>query len=207
LNGNRPMFDRQVIAVTRYQIDAMADRLVERRIHADTVTWIGFIFAVVAVLLIAAGHFGWAILAIAANRTCDGLDGAIARKAGKTDRGAFLDITLDFLFYSSIPLSFALHDPTQNALAGAVLIFAFIGTGNSFLAFAIMAERRKIENTRLPDKGFYYLGGLTEATETILVFVAMCLFPDWFPVLAYVFAALCTVTTISRIVVGMQTFD
>jgi hypothetical protein len=59
-----------------------------------------------------------------------------------TDRGAFLDITLDFLFYASIPLAFALADPAANALPAAVLLAAFIGTGSSFLAFAVLAERR-----------------------------------------------------------------
>ena len=57
-----------------------------------------------------------------------------------------------------------------------------------------------------PDKGFYYLGGLTEGTETILLFVVMCLFPAWFPVLAYGFAALCLLTIISRIVIGIRIF-
>ena len=30
----------------------------------------------------------------------DGLDGVVARAAGPTDRGAFLDIALDFVFYA-----------------------------------------------------------------------------------------------------------
>jgi phosphatidylglycerophosphate synthase len=50
-----------------------------------------------------------------ASRLMDGLDGAVARLTAPTDRGAFLDITLDFLFYASIPLAFALADPAANA--------------------------------------------------------------------------------------------
>ena len=38
------------------------------------------------------------------NRLLDGLDGAVARAAGGTDLGGFLDITMDFLVYSAIPL-------------------------------------------------------------------------------------------------------
>jgi phosphatidylglycerophosphate synthase len=64
----------------------------------------------------------------------------VARLTRPTDRGAFLDITLDFLFYASVPLAFALADPAANALPAAVLLAAFIGTGSSFLAFALLAS-------------------------------------------------------------------
>jgi len=42
------------------------------------------------------------------------------------------------------------------------------------LAFAIVAEKHRLESTAFPAKRFDFLGGLTEATETILAFVAMC---------------------------------
>ena len=61
------------------------------------------------------------------NRLLDGLDGAVARAAGSTDLGGFLDITMDFLVYSAIPFAFVLKDP-GNALAAAFLIFSFVGT-------------------------------------------------------------------------------
>ncbi|MFA0698669.1 CDP-alcohol phosphatidyltransferase family protein, partial [Vibrio sp. 10N.222.49.C9] len=77
---------------------------------------------------------------------CDGLDGALARRQGITDAGGFLDISLDFLFYSMVPFAFVLANPEANAIAGAFLIFSFIGTGSSFLAFAVMAGKRGIDN-------------------------------------------------------------
>lgn len=110
-----------------------------------------------------------------------------------------MDITLDFLFYASIPLAFAVAAPAANALPAAVLLASFIGTGTSFLAFAIAAERRQLRSASFPDKGFYFLGGLTEATETLAAFVAMCLWPQWFGAIAYAFAALCAITTVLRI--------
>ena len=87
---------------------------------------------------------------IIANRVCDGLDGAVARSAGGTDLGAYLDITLDFLFYSAVPFAFAVADPA-NAMAAAFLIFSFVGTGSSFLAFAIIAQKRGI-STEIREK-------------------------------------------------------
>jgi phosphatidylglycerophosphate synthase len=134
----------------------------------------------------------------------DGLDGAVARLTRPTDRGAFLDIALDFLFYASIPLAFAVADPAANALPAAVLLAAFIGTGSSFLAFAVLAERRGLKSEDYPQKGIYYLGGLTEASETLICFVLMCLWPMHFAGWAYGFAALCVLTTAMRLLGGWR---
>ncbi len=92
---------------------------------------------------IALQHYVLGLALLLASRLADGLDGAVARLTQPTDRGAFLDITLDFLFYASIPLAFAIADPAANALPAAVLLAAFIGTGSSFLAFAVLAAQAR----------------------------------------------------------------
>ncbi|HET6469037.1 MAG TPA: CDP-alcohol phosphatidyltransferase family protein, partial [Geminicoccaceae bacterium] len=137
-------------------------------------------------------------------RVADGLDGALARRRGPTDLGGFLDIVLDFLIYSGFVFAFALADPAANALAAAFLIFSFVGTGGSFLAFAAMAAKRRLEMPEGTSRSLYYLGGLTEGTETILFFVLFCLFPAWFPVLATLFGALCWLTTAARIMTAWR---
>ena len=200
------MFDRVLNNALQRPLKRLAGALVRRGWRADQVTWVGFALGLCAVPLIALGHTHWALLAMALNRLADGLDGSIARLTQPTDRGAFLDISLDFLFYASIPLAFALADPQANALAAAVLIYSFIGTASSFLAFAVLAAKRGLSSTAYPGKGFYYLGGLTESFETLLVFTLMCLVPHWFTYLAYGFAGLCAVTTVTRIAAGIQVF-
>lgn len=200
------MFDRQALALIKPGLDALARRLHAAHVSANIVSLVGFGFGVVAAALIASGHVFVAVVPLLINRLCDGLDGALARIAGVTDRGAFLDITLDFLFYASVPLAFAFCDPPRNALAAAVLLAAFIGTGVTFLAFAIMAEKRGDKSTAYPSKAFYYLGGLTEGTETIACFVAMCLWREHFAAIAYVYAAMCCLTTLTRMVAGWQRF-
>jgi phosphatidylglycerophosphate synthase len=174
---------------------------------ADGVTLWGFVIGMLALPAIAIEAYGLGLILILLNRLADGLDGAIARITEKTDRGGFLDIALDFIFYSSIPFAFALADPFENALAAAFLIFSFIGTGCSFLAYAIMAERYGLSTDIRGQKSLYYLGGLTEGTETIGLFVLACLLPAWFPVLAWVFGALCWITTATRIHAGWRTFE
>ncbi len=200
------MLDRKVLDLSRTVLLSLAQKLSAHRIRADQVSWLGFALGLCAVPLIALQHELWAIVFILLNRLADGIDGSIARITAPTDRGAFLDIALDFLFYSAVPLAFALANPQQNALAAATLIYAFVGTGSSFLAFAVIAAKRNISSSEHPGKGFFYLGGLTEATETILVFIAMCLLPQHFKTLAYAFAALCAITTITRITAGVSAF-
>jgi phosphatidylglycerophosphate synthase len=176
-------------------------------VTADQVTLAGFALGLAAVASLAAGAFALGLGLFLANRIADGLDGAVARERGATDRGAFLDIALDFVFYALVPLGFALADPARNALAAAVLIASFVGTGSSFLACASVAARRGRTAADYPAKGIYYLGGLTEGAETIALFVVMCLWPAGFALLAYVFAGLCALTTLSRWHQGWTAFS
>jgi phosphatidylglycerophosphate synthase len=146
------------------------------------------------------------LVLILLSRLGDSLDGAVAKVNGRTDFGGYLDIVLDFVFYGAVPLGFVVADPAANALAGAALIFSFYVNGASFLAYAIMAEKRKMKTVARGEKSLFFTTGLAEATETIGVFAALCLFPGWFPEIAYAFAALCVYTAISRIVLASRAF-
>jgi phosphatidylglycerophosphate synthase len=201
------MIDATLLPLVKRAIDRPARFLVARGISADQTTMVGFGIGLAGVLAVSLGLFGLALVCLVLNRLADGLDGAMARLTQPTDRGAFLDIALDFMFYGLFPLGFALHDPSTNALPAAVLICSFIGTGSSFLAFSIIAEKRGITSADYPTKGIYYLGGLTEGTETIALFVAMCIFPVAFPWLAYTFAGLCAITTLTRWLAGWRMFQ
>ena len=134
-----------------------------------TATQLTLVGAVLGILAAIAIIFDALMIAAAvlfgSNRLFDGLDGALARLQGPTERGAFLDITCDFLVYSAIPLAFAIRDPSV-ALAAAFLLFSFVGTGSSFLAFSIFAARHRLENQALKEKSIYYLQGLAEGFET-----------------------------------------
>ena len=170
------------------------------------VTVTGALIGLAAALLIAMQCYLSALTLIVLNRFLDGVDGTMARTGtvGPTDRGAFLDTVCDFLFYAAVPLGFALAEPAANALPAAVLLASFIGTATTFLAFAVAAAKRGMASPAYPNKGFYYLGGLTEGTETILVFCAICLWPQHFVWFAYGFAVACAVTTLTRLYFGMQ---
>ena len=201
------MLDRVAMQLLRPGLNAAARGLARVGLHADHVTLIGFGIGVAAALSIAFEQFIAGLVLLLASRLCDGIDGALARLTAPTDRGSFLDITLDFLFYASIPLAFAVARPAANALPAAVLLAAFIGTATTFLAFATLAAQRGLKSVVYPNKGIYYLGGLTEATETLTCFALMCLWPALFAPFAYGFAALCGLTIVMRLWAGWRAFS
>ena len=200
------MLDRLATALIKAPVNRLAKVLLRAGLNANQLTVAGFLIGLLAAFLIASHAYQTGAAALLASRLFDALDGAVARLSQPTDQGGFLDITLDFLFYASIPLAFALSDPTRNALPAAVLLAAFVGTGTSFLAFAVIAAQRGMTSLDYPGKSFYYLGGLTEATETLACFVAMCFWPAYFSELAFGFAALCGITLVTRIGWGWRTF-
>ncbi|KGB82270.1 hypothetical protein JT55_08450 [Rhodovulum sp. NI22] len=173
---------------------------------ADAVTLAGLSFGLIAAALIAMGQPGWALLPIGASRLADGLDGAIARATRKTDFGGFLDIFSDFVFYGAVPMGFVWANPGANGAAGAFLLASFYANGASFLGFAILAEKRRMQTSARGVKSLYFTGGLLEGTETIAFFVALCLWPGGFAPLAWGFGALCFVTAVSRVLLARKVF-
>lgn len=205
--AGRTMLDGQVRRHIEPLLNRIGRRLAEAGVTANGVTLAAFGLGVAACAAIAGGWFLAGMALMLASRLADGLDGAVARASGKTDFGGFLDIVLDFAVYGLIPLGFVLADPPANAVAGAVLLLSFYVNGASFLAYAVMAEKRGLETKERGEKSLFFTTGLAEATETIIVFCLMCLFPAWFPVLAFAFAAICFYTALSRILLARRGFS
>ncbi len=201
------MLDAPLRKVIDPPLAAMAGLSVRMGITANAVTVAGYLPGFGAAAAVALGETWLALALILVNRAADGLDGAIARQTRTTDLGGYLDIVGDFIFYGAIPFGFALLAPEQNALAACFLLLSFIGTGSSFLAYAIVAEKRGINTDIRGKKSFYYLGGLTEGTETIAFFVLCCLFADQFALFAWIFGAACWLTTGTRVLAAVRTFD
>ena len=200
------MLDRFTLPMFAAPHRFVAKACLRLNLSPNFVTVIGALIGLAAAPLIATQCYAYALALILINRFLDGVDGTMARMIGPTDRGAFLDIVCDFLFYAAVPLGFAFADP-GNALAAAVLLASFIGTGSSFLAFAAVTAKRGTVSPSYPNKGIHYLGGLTEGTETILAFCAMCVWPQHFALIAYGFAAACAVTTATRLFFGAKSLD
>ena len=200
------MLDRSVRKLIDPLLEHPARWLSARRVSANTITVVGFLIGVLACVAIGFEKYRVGLVLLALNRICDGIDGTLARLTKPTDLGGFLDIVLDMLFYAGVPLAFAIRNP-ELRLPALFLVFSFIGTSGSFLAFATITARRGISSDRVGKKSFYYSTGLMEGTETIIFFVLFCIFPAHFAGLAWTFGTLCCLTTALRIRAAIAEFS
>jgi phosphatidylglycerophosphate synthase len=172
----------------------VARYLAHRDISAHPVTVAGFVAGLGAAAAIATHNYWFGLGLIGVNRLLAGLDGPLARLTKVTELGAFLKTVFNFIVAASIAFGFALADPAR-ALAAAFLIFAFVASGSSYLAFAAFEARR----TPRGPESLRYPAGLIETTEAFLALALACAFPGWFSVIAYVLGALCFATAGMRI--------
>lgn len=199
------MLDSRIRPLIDPPLNAVARALAKTGISANAVTGIGFVFSLCAFAALAFAQYGLAILFIALSRLMDGLDGPLARQSQATDLGGYFDIVSDFIFYSGAVFFFAVGQP-ESTLPAAFLIFSFMGTASSFLAYAIIAAKRGLNHERQGHKSFFYLKGITEGTETIALLVFICVFPGLFSWAAYIFGGLCWLTTLGRTTQAVRDF-
>jgi phosphatidylglycerophosphate synthase len=199
------MLDAKLRPLIDPPLNAVGRALAGAGVTANALTFTGLALGLGGAGAIALGHLGWGLALILANRLLDGLDGAVARARGPSDLGGYFDIVADFAFYVSIPLAFGIGS-AANTLPALVLVASFVLTGVSFLAFAVIAEKRGAETQAHGRKSFFYSTGLAEGAETIAVFIAMCLWPAWFAVIAYAYAGLCVLTVVQRSAMAAAAF-
>ena len=193
------MLDRPIRPLIDPVLNRLGARIAHHGISANEVTLAGLGFGLAAAVMLA-------LVPLLIGRLLDGLDGAVARASGgKSDFGGYLDLLCDFAFYGAVPLAFALREE-GNAPAAAFLLAAFYVNGASFLGYAALAAKRGIETTAQGVKSLYYSAGLLEGAETVLFFVALCLWPEAFRPLALGFGLLCLVTATARALMARRVF-
>ena len=194
------MFDRQIQKHIHRPLQYIA-KLFLKFISPNYMTLIGFSFGVLMCFFIIIDQYLIAMIFLFLNRLSDGLDGAMARLQTPTPLGGYLDIVLDFLIYGGFVLSFGITEQ-NNTFLSMILLFCYIGTGSTFLAKAAILPSLTNQNLNeeIP-KSFHYAVGLVEGTETIIFMFLCLLFPGLFIYLASIFALLCLITIVFRIIV------
>lgn len=201
------MFDAKIRPIIDPPLNRWAARIVKTGINANHLTLTGLFLCLPLFLCLAAQYYFAALLFVILNRLIDGLDGPVARhsQSGATDFGGYLDIVADFVFYSGFVFFFGVgwdvHLP-----AVSFLLFSFFASATSFLAYAIIAEKRGISTNAQGKKSFFYMAGLAEGSETIATFVLMCLIPSFFSGIAAIFGLMCWVTAFGRIMQARKIF-
>jgi phosphatidylglycerophosphate synthase len=199
------MFDARLRRAIDPALNRLAAAIAKTGMTANALTVIGALLGIAAGLAIATQYYHFALLLVIANRTLDGLDGAVARINGPSLWGGYLDSIADYIFYVAVPVGFGLAD-ASNLIPALLLLASFTLTAVSFLAFAAIAAKHGLDEGAHGPKAFLYSTGLMEGAETIGFFTLMCAFPSYFAPLALLFAGLCVLTILQRIWISRQRF-
>ena len=136
-----------------------------------------------------------------ANRAFDGLDGAVARLAGRqSDLGGYLDIVFDFVVYALLPIGLALGRPSTPAYLSLIALLAvyYVNAATWMTLSALHEKRRQAASDRLTS--FEMPGGIIGGTETILFYTLFIFFPVYLVPLFILLAVLVAVTALQRVV-------
>ena len=107
--------------------------------------------------------------------------------------GAVLDIFSDRCVESALVVGFYWLDPIGRGLPAIAMLVSILLCITSFLVVGIFSENES-------QKSFHYSPGLMERTEAFIFFALMMFLPQWFHLLAWVFAGLVLYTGVRRII-------
>ena len=195
------MLDQQARRLTQPLSAPVARILVRWGASATMVTAVGWVAGVAACFAVATQHWHVALGLWIVNRVLDGLDGAIARLTTTTDSGGFLDIMADFSIYAGFVFAIAIAVP-EARLACTALLVSYYVSGSAFLALSSLLERRKQQFG--DDRSLRFVAGLAEGTETIAVYVVICLWPSQVVLIAWLFAGAVLFTALQRLAFGLR---
>jgi len=169
------MLDAPARRVLSPTLDAVGARLADAGVPALALTAAGWVAGLASCAAVLRHAWLWALALWLVNRLLDGLDGPVARRTGARDLGGFLDIVADFSIYAGFIVAVAIAQP-EAQLACLALLSAYYLSGTAFLALSSLLERR---GTSLAADGrsLRFVGGPAEGTETIVVYVLLCLLP------------------------------
>ncbi|MGE3811174.1 MAG: CDP-alcohol phosphatidyltransferase family protein [Candidatus Nanopelagicales bacterium] len=196
------MLDQRARALYAPAIGRVAASAAGAGISAGAVTATGLLVGIGACVAAALGAWGVALVLWLANRTLDGLDGAIARSSAPSDLGGMLDFLADFVVYAGFVVAVGIAVPDAR-LAITVLLAAYLLNNVALLSFSSLIEKRGLDLG--DERSLRFTAGLTEGTETILAYCAICLLPAHAGTIAWVFAAMVAITIGQRVALAVRT--
>ena len=193
------MLDKKINLFFKPILIKIATIFAKHQFSPNQITFLSLILGIICFIFLSLGMIYTALIFFILNRFFDGVDGTLARLTKPTDLGGFYDIISDFFIYALLPFGFILFDK-NNFLSMSLLLTSFIGTCSTFLTTAWIFEKKKIKINQLSKKSFYYSDGLIEGSETIFLFILMFLFYEVAYFIAWIFAVLCFITAMLRII-------
>ena len=196
------MLDQMIRARIGPGLDRAAGRIESAGVSAASLTATGLAAGAGACVAAAIGAWGAALALWLANRTLDGLDGPLARRRGATELGGLLDFVADFVVYAGFVAGVAIDQPRAR-LACVALLAAYLVNNVALLSLSSVAERLGLAPS--DERSLRLTTGLAEGGETIVAYVAFCLWPGAAPTIAWAFAGLVGLTAVQRVVQAVIT--
>ncbi|TVR02792.1 MAG: CDP-alcohol phosphatidyltransferase family protein [Spirochaetaceae bacterium] len=206
------MFDH-VLRRSKDQLLAPLVRALGSRVHPNLISTAAAAIGIAAAVALANGAYRPAAALWVGNRIVDGLDGAVARATGRTSEfGGYLDLMLDVVVYSAIPIGFALHRPEPVVLFAVILLLSTCYLNiTSWLYLSVLLERHRqpavadgatgrLTSIEMPP-------GLVEGAETIVAYLLLMLLPHHAVAILFVTAALILVGAVQRVIWAVGRFS
>jgi phosphatidylglycerophosphate synthase len=196
------MFDQRLREVKETALGPVA-QVLARRVGPLPLSIGGVALSVSAAVAAWRGLVVLSVVAWLTSRMLDGLDGMVARCSGAaSDFGAYIDIMLDTVGYTTVPLGVAAsQDRLSVWLAAAFLLASFYLNAMSWTYLSALLEKRAMGASVTGEMTSVTMPcGLIEGTETIILFTLFLLFPSAAPVLFAVMAGAVAVTAVQRLV-------
>ena len=185
------MIDSKYRKLVQPGFDWFGLKLKKMNISPAQVTLSAFLIGLLASLMIALGHFTWAILFLWLSGFLDVLDGTLARLVNRASpKGAYMDLIFDRLVEVGVIFAFYLTAP-DHVLA---YLFFYIGLIFNFSTFIVAGALFQNKG----QKSMYYDIGLVERTETFVFFTAMLIFTNAIFEILMVFNAIMILTACIR---------
>ncbi len=175
-----------------------------RRVDPFVITGFAFLAGIGAAVGAYLGRVALSVSLWLLGRVLDGLDGAVARKRGsQSDLGGYVDIVLDVVVYTAVPLSLAFRSATVEALgAVSVLMGVFYINVAAWMYLAALLEKRRAA-VKVPTS-VVMPSGLIEGTETIVFYTLFLALPDRIVPLFIAMSAITALTVVQRLIVALR---
>jgi len=172
-------------------------------LHPNMITLLSFTFGIVSVYYIIERSLMTALVFWLLNRIFDGLDGTVARVTERSsDFGGYLDIVLDFIIYSAIPVAFVYSDPSAgNYFILSVLLSSYYVNAASWMYLSSILEKRNIGAASNNEMTSITMpSGIADGTMTIIFYTLFFIFPSYLKQLFVLFIVLVLVSIVQRMV-------
>ena len=196
------MVDRLVRPIKERLFAPLALR-VGRLVHPSLISLASFPLGIAAFWCVLKGMYGVGVVFWLLNRVLDGLDGTVARVTGRqSDLGGYLDIILDFLVYSLLPIAFVIRatriaaysgnqgDHLVWALVGLMAVFYVNSAGWMYIS-ALLEKAKQGAALKQETTSVTMPTGIVEGTETLVFYTLFFVFPH---LLVYLILAMAILT-------------